>query len=175
MSALADRSMRTDYDGGGTTGAEGSNTTLPSPSVASHAAADWRQANSALTFSINENLALYREARKNSDWSQAVSHIEGAAVAALKLGDVVLKQAVVEADVKPVTVQLDIAMLIECLRGMGLQYEAPPKHITPPETSLVIDGPTPDFSDSDPDPTTPPKTPDAKAGWWTLHKDYPHG
>ena len=172
MSALADRSIRTDYDGGGTTGAAGSNTTLPSPGVASHAAADWRQANEALTFSINENLALYREARKNSDWSQAVSHLEGAAVAALKLGDVVLKQAVVEADVKPVTVLLDIGQLILCLRGMGLNHEAPPKHIAPPETSLVLDGPTPDYSD----PTiAPPKTPNVKPGWWTLHKDWPHG
>ena len=151
--------MQVSYDGGGTAGPANSQTTLPAPSVASPAAAGWSQANEALTFSITENLALYKEARKNGDWSQCVSFLEGAAVASLRLGDVVLARATI-AETNPNTpISIPLADLLDCLQDLtkacGFQHEQ--KSITPAEISLVIDDPTPDLADPTPrvpmDPT----------------------
>lgn len=110
MSMLRDRTMRTDFDGGGTTGIGGAQGLLPNPGLASEAAAGWSQANASLTFSIRENLALFDECRASGNWSQCVSHLEGAAVAALKLGDVVLKQVIVEVE-KPADDRIDMQLV----------------------------------------------------------------
>lgn len=161
MSMLRDRTMRTDFDGGGTTGIGGSQGLLPNPGLASEAAAGWSQANSSLTFSIRENLALFAECRANGDWSQCVSHLEGAAVAALKLGDVVLKQVIIEVET-PSDAKLDMQLVFAVMDIVatlipGLGEDAKP-HI-PEELAERAEHIIED-------------TKTRRGEWYKLHKDY---
>jgi hypothetical protein len=151
--------MRTDHDGGGTAGVGGSQSLLPSPALASSAAAEWANANSSLTFSIRENLDLYRECRANGDWNQCVSHLEGAASAALKLGGVVLKQKIVEAE-KPTTGEpVDIELVAQVLDA--LVPAPPPSPAKPPDE--LVERAAAIIVETTSNPSTE---------WWKNHKDY---
>lgn len=163
--SLRDRTMRTDFDGGGTTGIGGAQGLLPNPGLASEAAAGWSQANASLTFSIRENLALFDECRANGDWSQCVSHLEGAAVAALKLGDVVLKQVVIEVE-KPSDEKIDMQLVFAVMDRVasmlpGFGEDTKPTHI-PEELAEKLSH------------IEEETTPYRRGEWYKLHKDYPH-
>jgi len=58
--------MRTDFDGGGTTGIGGGQGLLPNPGLASKAAAGWSQANSSLKLDIRSEVVSGEIAMNNT-------------------------------------------------------------------------------------------------------------